>query len=95
MLLRLWDRIKAGYLQVVDPLAQWLVRRGIGPNAITTVGTLTYIAGGAIYATGHIRPPACSSGSPPSSTCSTARSPRERAHDRLRRLLRLDARPGR
>ena len=55
MLLPLWDRIKAGYLRVVDPLAGWLVRRGVGPNTITTIGTLTYIIGGAIYATGHIR----------------------------------------
>lgn len=52
---RLWDWIKRGYLRIIDPIAAWLVRMGVGPNTITTIGTLTYIAGGAIYATGHIR----------------------------------------
>jgi CDP-diacylglycerol--glycerol-3-phosphate 3-phosphatidyltransferase len=52
---RLWDWIKAGYLRIVDPIAAWLVRHDVGPNTITTVGTLTYVVGGAIYATGHIR----------------------------------------
>ncbi|MBV9879873.1 MAG: CDP-alcohol phosphatidyltransferase family protein [Gemmatirosa sp.] len=36
-------------------MAEWLVRAGIGPNTITTVGTLTYIVGGGLYASGHIR----------------------------------------
>jgi CDP-diacylglycerol--glycerol-3-phosphate 3-phosphatidyltransferase len=52
---RLWDWIKRGYLRIIDPVADWLVRTGVGPNTITTVGTLTYIVGGAIYSTGHIR----------------------------------------
>ena len=52
---RLWDWIKRGYLRIIDPIAAWLVRAGVGPNTITTIGTLTYIAGGAIYASGHIR----------------------------------------
>ncbi len=50
-----WERIKTVYLRIIDPLAAWLVRRGVGPNTITTIGTLTYIVGGAIYASGHIR----------------------------------------
>jgi CDP-diacylglycerol--glycerol-3-phosphate 3-phosphatidyltransferase len=52
---RLWLWIQAGYLRIIDPLAVWLVRHKVGPNTITTVGTLTYVIGGAIYATGHIR----------------------------------------
>jgi CDP-diacylglycerol--glycerol-3-phosphate 3-phosphatidyltransferase len=52
---QLWERIKTGYLRIIDPLVAWLVRRRVTPNVITTVGTLTYIVGGAIYATGHIR----------------------------------------
>jgi CDP-diacylglycerol--glycerol-3-phosphate 3-phosphatidyltransferase len=52
---QLWEWIKTGYLRIIDPLAVWLVRRRVGPNTITTVGTLTYIVGGAIYASGHIR----------------------------------------
>lgn len=54
-MLQLWERIKTGYLWIIDPLVGWLVRHRVGPNTITTVGTLTYIVGGVIYASGHIR----------------------------------------
>jgi CDP-diacylglycerol---glycerol-3-phosphate 3-phosphatidyltransferase len=49
------DWLKNGYLKVIDPVANWLVRRGVHPNTITVVGTLCTVAGGVIYATGHIR----------------------------------------
>ena len=52
---RLWDSIKAGYLRVIEPFADLLVRSGISPNAITTIGTLFFVLGGIIYGTGHIR----------------------------------------
>jgi CDP-diacylglycerol---glycerol-3-phosphate 3-phosphatidyltransferase len=52
---RLWLAIQRGYLRIIEPFAAWLVRAGVGPNTITTVGTLTYIVGGALYADGHIR----------------------------------------
>jgi len=48
------DFIKTGYLRVIEPVAGWLVRRGVSPNAITIFGTLCSVLGGAIYATGHI-----------------------------------------
>lgn len=51
----LWERIKTGYLRIIDPLVAWLVARRVTPNVITTVGTLTYVIGGVIYAAGHIR----------------------------------------
>ena len=51
---RLWDWIKAGYLRVIEPFADMLVRSGISPNAITTIGTLFFILGGVIYGSGHI-----------------------------------------
>jgi len=54
VMLRLWLAIQRGYLRIIEPFAEWLVRIGVGPNTITTVGTLTYIVGGAIYASGHI-----------------------------------------
>lgn len=49
------DWLKNGYLRVIDPVANWLVRRGVHPNTITIFGTLCTVAGGVIYATGHIR----------------------------------------
>ena len=48
------DWLKNGYLKVIDPIANWLVRRGVHPNSITIFGTLCTVAGGVIYATGHI-----------------------------------------
>ena len=50
-----WDGIKNGYLRLIDPVAEFLVRRRVSPNTITTVGTLCTIGSGVIYATGHIR----------------------------------------
>lgn len=49
-----WERIKSGYLRLVDPVADYFVRRRVNPNTITTVGTLCSVAGGVVYATGHI-----------------------------------------
>jgi len=47
--------IKKGYLRVIDPVANWLVARGVHPNTITAFGTLCSVVGGVIYGTGHIR----------------------------------------
>jgi CDP-diacylglycerol--glycerol-3-phosphate 3-phosphatidyltransferase len=49
------DWLKNGYLRTIDPIADWMVRRRVNPNLLTTIGTLCSVAGGAIYATGHIR----------------------------------------
>src|SRR5579872_4341430 len=49
------DWLKRGYLALIDPVGEWLVRRGVRPNTITTVGTLCSVAGVIIYGTGHIR----------------------------------------
>lgn len=54
-MLQFWEWIKTVYLRIIDPFAAWLVRHRVGPNTITTIGTLTYIAGGVIYASGHVR----------------------------------------
>ena len=51
----LWDWIKKGYLRLIDPVADWLVRWRVHPNTITIVGTLCTVVGGIIYGTGHIR----------------------------------------
>lgn len=49
------DRVKDGFLRLIDPVADWLVRRGVHPNTITVIGTLCTVTGGVIYGTGHIR----------------------------------------
>jgi CDP-diacylglycerol--glycerol-3-phosphate 3-phosphatidyltransferase len=49
------DWIKNGYLRLIDPVADWLVRRRVHPNTITVIGTLCTVVGGIIYGTGHIR----------------------------------------
>ena len=49
------DWLRNGYLRVIDPVADWFVRRGVHPNTITAVGTVCTVAGGVIYGFGHIR----------------------------------------
>ena len=49
------DWVKNGYLQLIDPVANWLVKRRVHPNSITVFGTLCTVIGGIIYATGHIK----------------------------------------
>ncbi len=55
MLLGMWDAIKAGYLRVIAPVADLLVRHRVSPNLITTVGTICTMVAGGIFASGHIR----------------------------------------
>jgi len=55
MLVAVWDAIKAGYLRVIAPVADLLVRHRVSPNLITTVGTLCTMGAGVIFASGHIR----------------------------------------
>jgi len=55
MLLGIWDATKAGYLRVIAPVADLLVRYRVSPNTITTVGTLCTMLAGGIFASGHIR----------------------------------------
>ncbi len=44
-----------GYLRLIEPVADLLVRLRISPNVLTTVGTLCTVSGGIAFATGHIR----------------------------------------
>jgi len=55
MLVAAWDAIKAGYLRVISPVADLLVRHRVSPNLITTVGTICTMLAGGIFASGHIR----------------------------------------
>jgi CDP-diacylglycerol--glycerol-3-phosphate 3-phosphatidyltransferase len=47
--------LKNGYLRLISPVAELLVRHDVQPNTITTIGTMCSITGGIIYGTGHIR----------------------------------------
>jgi hypothetical protein len=53
-MLSLWNTIQRGYLRVIEPVADWLVRRRVHPNTITTIGTICTVIAGGIFATGHI-----------------------------------------
>lgn len=45
---------KSGFLRLLAPVVDLLVRKGVSPNAITTFGTVATIIGGGFYARGHI-----------------------------------------
>jgi CDP-diacylglycerol--glycerol-3-phosphate 3-phosphatidyltransferase len=51
----LWSAIQKGYLRVIEPVADFLVRNKVRPNTITAIGTLCTVVAGAFFATGHIR----------------------------------------
>lgn len=48
------DTARSGLQRVYAPVADFLIRRGVSPNQITTVGTAATVIGGGIYAAGHI-----------------------------------------
>lgn len=50
----IWEWVQRGYIKLVTPLADWLVRRGVRPNTITTIGLCCTLAAGVIFAMGHI-----------------------------------------
>jgi CDP-diacylglycerol--glycerol-3-phosphate 3-phosphatidyltransferase len=45
---------RSGFQRMLAPVVDFLIRRGVSPNAITTFGTIATIIGGGIYARGHI-----------------------------------------
>ena len=46
---------KSGFLRLLAPVVDLLVRQGVSPNAITTFGTVATVIGGGFYAHGDIR----------------------------------------
>ena len=48
------DWLKNGFLRLIEPLADIMVRRRVHPNTITVTGTVFMVAGGVLYGTGHI-----------------------------------------
>ncbi|HVH40423.1 MAG TPA: CDP-alcohol phosphatidyltransferase family protein [Gemmatimonadaceae bacterium] len=53
-MLNLWHAIKAGYLRLIEPVAEWFIRHRVSPNVITTIGTACACLAGVIFASGHI-----------------------------------------
>ena len=59
----LWDRVRkahvvfvtTGYLRLMEPIAEVLIKLGISANALTTIGTLSTVGGGVAFAFGHMR----------------------------------------
>lgn len=51
----LWSSLTNTYLRIINPIADLLVRMGVSPNTLTTVGTLCTLGGAVAYGMGHIR----------------------------------------
>jgi len=49
------QRVKDGFVKMIGPLARLLIKRGVHPNVITTVGTLVVIVSGVAFGVGAIR----------------------------------------
>lgn len=50
----LWEGIKNGALRLLDPVAGALVRMGVSPNALTTIGAVFTVAAAAAFGLGYI-----------------------------------------
>ena len=53
--MKLLDSLEKPFYATVNPLVQRLIRAGVRPNSITTVGTGLVLVSAIVYATGHIR----------------------------------------
>src|SRR3989442_9413678 len=49
------QRVKDGFVKLLGPLARLLIKAGVDPNAITSVGTLVVIGSGVACGSGAIR----------------------------------------
>lgn len=48
------DQIRSALQRVIVPVVDFLIRRGVSPNQLTTAGTTGTVIGGGLYAAGHI-----------------------------------------
>src|SRR3954468_11408465 len=55
----IWQAIIKGYLRIIEPVANLLVRLRVSPNLLTTIGTLCSVAGGVAFAFGRIHLGGC------------------------------------
>jgi CDP-diacylglycerol--glycerol-3-phosphate 3-phosphatidyltransferase len=54
-MLSFWEKVKTGYFWFVDPFIDFLVRLGVRPNTLTTIGTLCACTSGVLFGAGLIR----------------------------------------
>ncbi len=47
--------LERAFFRLVDPLVGWLLRRGVRPNTITTIGVLLVVVSAVFYALGAVR----------------------------------------
>jgi CDP-diacylglycerol--glycerol-3-phosphate 3-phosphatidyltransferase len=52
---KLLGAVEKPFYAAVNPLVEWLIRAGVRPNTITTVGTGLVLASAAAYGFGHVR----------------------------------------
>ncbi|MDQ3222874.1 MAG: CDP-alcohol phosphatidyltransferase family protein, partial [Gemmatimonadota bacterium] len=53
--MKLLGSLEKPFYATVNPLVQRLIRAGVRPNTITTIGTGLVLVSAIVYATGHIR----------------------------------------
>jgi len=49
------DALRAPVHGIINPVVQWLVRRGVHPNALTTMGFVSVVMAGVLYHLDHVR----------------------------------------
>lgn len=49
------DSLRQPVYRIIQPMCEWLVRVGVHPNAITTMGFLATVSSGYFYHTDHVR----------------------------------------
>lgn len=49
------DGLRAPVYRIIGPTVRWMVRRGIHPNLVTTLGFVSVVAAGILYHQDHVR----------------------------------------
>ena len=49
------EALRGPTYRLIDPTVRWMVRRGVHPNAVTTLGFLSVVAAGVLYHLDHVR----------------------------------------
>ncbi len=55
VVLKIWEKIKTGFVSLIDPASTFLIRMDINPNAMTTMGFGISVFAGYFFAIGSLR----------------------------------------